>query len=178
MPESRHSPSTAEPYRVVGIDPGIANLGLGAVEEHGHDARLLAAEVVRTRAHEAQAARLLALKRAVGAFLDTHRPHAVAVEGQFFHRQRDLSFKVGQAVGVVLVVAAERGIPVFEYGPMQVKQTLVGTGGAHKQQVTFMVRALLGMTRAPVDHHASDALALALTHLSSRRLGAPPAGGD
>ncbi|HKI57146.1 MAG TPA: crossover junction endodeoxyribonuclease RuvC [Trueperaceae bacterium] len=178
MPGSSRSQGHAEPFRVVGVDPGIANLGLGAVEERGHDARLLGSEVVRTPARQPQADRLLALKRATGDFLDAHRPHALAIEGQFFHQQRDVSFKVGQAFGVVLLAAAERGIPVFEYGPMQVKQALVGSGRAHKDQVIYMVRALLGMTRAPTDHHASDALALALTHLSSRRLGAPPAGRD
>jgi len=161
----------------VGVDPGIANLGLGAVEERGREARLLASEVVRTPARQAQEARLLTLKHATAAFLDAHRPHALAIEGQFFHRQRDVSFKVGQAFGVVLLTAAERGVPVFEYGPMQVKQALVGTGRAHKDQVTYMVRALLGMTQAPTDHHASDALALALTHLSSRRVNATPGGG-
>jgi crossover junction endodeoxyribonuclease RuvC len=160
----------ARPYRVVGVDPGIANLGLGAIEEVRRDARLLASEVVRTRAGEAQAARLLALRDAVTTFLDVHRPDALAIEGQFFHQQRDVSFRVGQAYGVVLVTAAERGVPVFEYGPMQVKQALVGTGRAQKAQVAFMVRALLGLDKAIANHHAADALALALTHLHSRRL--------
>lgn len=177
MPGSSDTTGRAGPFRVVGVDPGIANLGLGAVEEHGHDAKLLASEVVRTPARQPQEARLLTLKQATGAFLDAHQPHALAIEGQYFHRQRDVSFKVGQAFGVVLLAAAERGVPVFEYGPMQVKQALVGTGRAHKDQVTYMVRALLGMTRAPANHHASDALALALTHLSGRRVSAAPGNG-
>jgi crossover junction endodeoxyribonuclease RuvC len=160
----------ARPYRVVGVDPGIANLGLGAIEEVRRDARLLASEVVRTSARDAQAERLLALRDAVASFVDAHRPDAVAIEGQFFHQQRDVSFRVGQAYGVVLLTAAERRLPVFEYGPMQVKQALVGTGHAQKAQVSFMVRALLGLDRAVANHHASDALALALTHLHSRRV--------
>lgn len=157
-------------YRVVGVDPGIANLGLGAIEEARRDARLLASDVIRTSPREAQAARLLKLREAVAAFLDAHTPDALAIEGQFFHQQRDVSFRVGQAYGIVLLTAAERGVPVFEYGPMQVKQALVGTGRAQKAQVTFMVRALLGLERSLADHHASDALALALTHLHSRRM--------
>lgn len=158
------------PYRVVGVDPGIANLGLGAVEERRREARLLASEVVRTSASEDQARRLLRLRDAVTAFLDAQRPDALAIEGQYFHRQRDVSFRVGQAFGLVLVAAAERGIPVFEYGPMQVKQALVGSGRADKAQIGFMVRALLGLDRDLTDHHASDAVALALTHLHSRRI--------
>ncbi|MEJ2288901.1 MAG: crossover junction endodeoxyribonuclease RuvC [Deinococcales bacterium] len=171
MPKAADARSPeARPYRVVGVDPGIANLGLGAIEEVRRDARLLASEVVRTRAADAQAERLLELRDAVAAFLDAHRPDALAIEGQFFHQQRDVSFRVGQAYGVVLLTAAERGVPVYEYGPMQVKQALVGTGRAQKAQVGFMVRALLGLDRAVANHHASDALALALTHLHSRRV--------
>ncbi len=166
----------APPFRVVGVDPGVANLGLGAIEELRREARLLGSEVVVTRPSTPQAERLLAIRTAVAAFLDAHRPDAVAIEGQFFHRQREVSFKVGQAFGVVLLTAAERGVPVFEYGPMQVKQALVGTGRAQKAQVTFMVRALLGTSAAPANHHASDALALALTHLHSRRLAGEPSG--
>ena len=171
MPKATEDRSELRPYRVVGVDPGIANLGLGAVEEVRRDAHLLAAEVVRTRSRDDQATRLLELRHAVQRFLDAHRPDALAIEGQFFHQQRDVSFRVGQAFGVVLLTAAERNLPVFEYGPMQVKQALVGTGRAQKAQVGFMVRALLGLDRAVSDHHAADALALALTHLHSRRVG-------
>ena len=73
-------------------------------------------------------------------------------------------------MGACLVAAAELEIPVFEYGPMQVKQSLVGTGRASKAQVTYMVRALLSMKQTPESHHVADALALALTHLSSHKL--------
>lgn len=155
--------------RVVGVDPGLANLGLGAVEERGRAFRQLGAELITTTADTPQEQRLLAIHRGVDAFLERHRPQALALEGQFFHRQREVSFKVGQAVGVVLLVAAQRGVPVFEYGPMQVKQALVGTGKADKAQVAFMVRGLLGLKGAPASHHVADALALALTHLGTLR---------
>jgi crossover junction endodeoxyribonuclease RuvC len=171
MPENADSPAArGRPYRVVGVDPGIANLGLGAIEEVRPGARLLATEVVRTRSGDPQSERLLILRDAVAAFLDAHHPDALSIEGQFFHQQRDVSFRVGQAYGVVLLAAAERHVPVHEYGPMQVKQALVGTGRAQKAQVGFMVRALLGLDKAVTNHHAADALALALTHLHSRRL--------
>ncbi len=71
---------------------------------------------------------------------------------------------------MVLLAAAECGVPVVEYGPMQVKQTLVGTGRASKEQVGFMVRAILGLKSGPVNSHTADALALALTHLAARRI--------
>ncbi len=159
-----------ETHRVVGIDPGLANLGLGAVEEVGNEPRLLGSLLLTTRPREAQAARLLRLRLAVAEFLAEHRPDALAVEGQYFHRQREVAFKVGQAVGVVLLTAAESGVPVFEYGPLQVKQALVGSGRADKAQVAYMVRALLKLSATPSSHHVADALALALTHLQHRRV--------
>lgn len=162
--------------RVIGVDPGLANLGLGAVEEDHPGARLLGSTLVTTSSRAAQAERLLALRAAFRDFLVTYRPHAVAIEGQYFHRQREVAFRVGQAVGVVLLTAAEADVPVFEYGPMQVKQALVGTGKADKAQVAYMVRALLSMSQTPASSHVADALALALTHLQSRRIGRLEAG--
>jgi crossover junction endodeoxyribonuclease RuvC len=170
--------------RVLGVDPGLAHLGIGAVLERGRDCELLLARLVRTRPGDEPGVRLESLHAAVLAAIDEAQPDAIAIEGQYFHRQREASFKVGQAVGVVLLAAHARGVPVYDYGPLQVKQTLVGSGRADKAQVAFMVRALLGRSpavacapaTAPVAHHVTDALALALTHLARRRLDAhaPP----
>jgi crossover junction endodeoxyribonuclease RuvC len=156
--------------RILGIDPGIANLGLGAVEVSRDGPRSLHAELVRTRASDAEGERLAAIADALACVLTTLRPDAVALEGQFFHRQRDTALKVAQATGVVMLVAHRHEVPVHRYGPLQVKQALVGTGRADKAQVVFMVRSLLGLGRTPLDHHVADALALALTHWSSYRL--------
>lgn len=157
-------------WRVVGIDPGLANIGLGAVEESGNEPRLLGSRLVKTSSRAAQAERLLTVRTAVAEFISLHRPQALAIEGQYFHQQREVAYKVGQAVGVVLLTAAECGVPVYEYGPLQVKQALVGNGRADKAQVAFMVRALLKLSAAPSASHVADALALALTHLQHRRV--------
>jgi len=157
---------------VVGVDPGLANLGLGAVEEVGNQPRLLGSVLFKTSARTLQAQRLRDIRDAVTEFLALHRPHAVVLEGQYFHHQKAVAFKVGQAFGVVMLCAADQGIPVFEYGPLQVKQALVGTGRADKAQVAYMVRALLKLPVTPASDHVSDAIALALTHLQSRRIGA------
>jgi crossover junction endodeoxyribonuclease RuvC len=158
------------PLRVVGLDPGLANLGLGAIAEEGKTYRLLGTEMVKTSSGRDQAARLAHIFQAVAGFLDRHEPHALAIEGQFFHRQRDVAFKVGQAFGVCLLAAADRDVPVFEYGPMQVKQALVGNGRASKAQVEFMVRGILELDTRPETNHVADALALALTHCNHRSL--------
>lgn len=157
--------------RILGVDPGLANLGLGAIETAGVDARLLASELVSTSARASDGARLARIHDAVRAVLHEHAIEALAVEGQFFHRQRDAAMKVGQALGVVYLAAHQADVPVHAYGPMQVKQSLVGTGRADKAQVTYMVRALLSLGAQPLSHHVSDALALALTHWSAHRIG-------
>lgn len=159
-----------ESFTVVGCDPGLANLGLGAVRETGRDVSWLGAELLRTSPRQDSGVRLQVLHSGVLAFLRTHRPDALAIEAQYFHQQKDTAFKLGQAVGVALLAAAALDIPVYEYGPLQVKQALVGSGRASKDQVLFMVRALLGSEAAGLSHHAGDALALALTHLNARRL--------
>lgn len=159
-----------EELRVVGLDPGLANLGLGAVKQEYRTTLYLGSQLVRTSPRDSQTARLQKIHAATKAFLLEHAPDALAIEGQYFHRQREVAFKVGQAVGACLVAAAALEIPVYEYGPMQVKQALVGTGRASKTQVTYMVRALLSLSKNPESHHVADALALALTHLSSHKL--------
>ncbi len=160
----------AKTLTVVGLDPGLANLGLGAVRESGREVACLGSRLVRTSPAQKQEERLAHLYEEVVNFFWLHKPDVLAVEGQYFHRQREVSFKVGQAFGVCLLAAAQQKISVVEYGPMQVKQALVGTGRAGKAQVAYMVRAMLGLKETPESHHVADALALALTHLSARQL--------
>lgn len=162
--------SQTSTLHVVGIDPGIANLGIGAIKQEGTKAQLLNCQLIRTPASEDSSLRLLAIYTEVKTFLQVHKPQALALEAQYFHHQKEVAFKVGQAVGVCLLAAGELNIPVFEYGPMQVKQALVGTGKADKVQVAFMVRALLNLTKPLESHHVADALAIALTHLSFHKI--------
>ncbi|AEB11834.1 crossover junction endodeoxyribonuclease RuvC [Marinithermus hydrothermalis] len=157
---------------VLGVDPGITNMGLGVVEGDGPKARFLHGELVRTRHGEPAPKRVGRIYRAVRGVLEAYRPEAVAVEGQYFYRQNELAYRVGWAMGAVLVAADEAGLPVFAYGPMQVKQALVGTGRADKAQVAYMVRAILNLREAPKVSHVADALAIALTHLAHLRTGA------
>lgn len=159
---------------VLGIDPGISNLGLGVVEGDGAQARFLYAELVRTRHGDPAAKRVATIYEAVSRSVAEHRPQALAVEAQFFYRQNELAYKVGWAMGAVFLAAAQAGLEVFQYGPMEVKRALVGTGRADKHQVAFMVRALLNLKQAPQSNHAADALAVALTHLAHLRTGTTP----
>lgn len=155
--------------RVLGVDPGLANLGLGVVDGDVRRAVCLHQECVTTPSSQEMGQRLLTLHRHVSAVIDEFQPDAVALEDQILRRQADVAFKVGQAYGVVQLTCGQRGLPVYGYGPMQVKKALVGTGRAGKEQVIYMVRANLGL-RALTNNHAADALALALTHLASAPL--------
>ncbi len=151
--------------RVLGVDPGIANLGLAVVEGGGRKARLLFSEVVTTASREPAEARVGRLFTRTRQVLDAYRPEAVALEAQYFYRQNERAFQVGWGVGAVLAAASLAGRPVFAYGPMQIKKALVGAGRAEKSQVAFMLRALLDGP-LPSSNHATDAIAVALTHLA------------
>jgi crossover junction endodeoxyribonuclease RuvC len=161
---------TLEHMVVVGIDPGLANLGIGVVREDGKTPVHLHSELIRTSTTTSHPERLALLYRAVKGVLEVHHPDALSIEAQYFHAQPGTAFKVGEAVGVVMLACAQLAIPVFEYGPMEVKQALVGTGRATKDQIIFMVRATLQLKTSPASNHSADALALALTHLASRRV--------
>ena len=151
--------------RVLGIDPGLANLGLGLVEGDVRRAKHLYHVCLTTESAWLMPRRLQYLHGELTRLLTEYQPDAVAIEDQILRRQADVAFKVGQAFGVVQLACAQAGVPVHAYGPMQVKKALVGTGRADKEQVIYMVKASLGI-RELFNNHAADALALALTHLA------------
>ncbi|AFZ66681.1 crossover junction endodeoxyribonuclease RuvC [Deinococcus peraridilitoris] len=152
---------------VLGIDPGLANLGIGIVEGDARKARHLHHVCIYTESAWLLPKRLLYLHTELTRLLEVFAPQAVAIEDQYLRKQADVAFKVGQAVGVVQLACAQADVPIYAYGPMQVKQTLVGHGRADKTQITYMVKASLGL-REVGSSHASDALALALTHLAQQ----------
>jgi len=155
---------------VIGIDPGTAITGYGIVEET-RDGSLTALTygVIQTPAGLEMPARLLILYRQLTDILLLHRPQSGAVEKLFFQRNVRTALSVGQARGVVLLALAEQNLPIGEYSPMEVKQSVAGYGGADKHQVQVMVQALLGLTEIPHPDDAADALAIAICHHHSNR---------
>jgi len=149
---------------ILGIDPGTAITGYGLVEAEGN--RLIPVEygALRTKAGDDTAARLSDLHRHLCALLKAARPDVVAVEQLFFNTNVTTALAVGQARGVILLAAAQAGIEVVEYTPLQVKQTVTGNGRARKEQIGFMVKALLGLNTVPRPDDVSDALAIAICH--------------
>ena len=147
---------------VLGIDPGTALTGYGIVERQGSQLRALDYGCLETVPTSALPQRLLEIHNGVLELIDTHKPRFVGVERLFFNRNVMTAFAVGQARGVVLLAAAERGIPVFEYGPHEVKLAVTGYGRAGKQQVQRMVQLMLSMPVLPKPDDAADALAVAI----------------
>jgi len=151
---------------VLGIDPGTANTGFGVVRRRTARTVALDGGVIRTAAATPVSERLTAIHARVGALLDEHEPDAVALEDVFFGVNASSAFAVGQARGVVMLAAGERGIPCCSYTPQQVKSSVCGSGRAGKEQVQRMVQSLLALTAPPRPDHAADALAVAICHLN------------
>jgi len=152
---------------ILGIDPGTAIMGYGLIEKRGNHLFPLDYACWRTPAHTPMAERLLMLYKELEVYIKEKQPHFVAVEELFFNRNTTTALTVGQARGIVLLAAAQAGIPVYEYTPLQVKQAVVGYGRADKKQIQQMVKGLLGLREVPKPDDVADALAIAICHAHS-----------
>jgi len=150
----------------LGIDPGTADTGYGVVQSNGCRLRALAHGVIQTGPAAPLERRLAEIHQRVAGLLDQHEPDAVAVEELYFGTNVRTAFAVGQARGVILLAAGQRGIPARSYTPQQVKGAVCGHGRAGKDQVSRMVARLLGMPTPPTPSHAADALAVAVCELN------------
>ncbi|MDQ3877986.1 MAG: crossover junction endodeoxyribonuclease RuvC [Actinomycetota bacterium] len=158
--------------RVLGVDPGVATMGVAVVERgaSGYEVPMLGA--IRTSAGSPQAQRLGCLRAELLDVIATHRPEVMVVERLFFNSNVRTAMSVGQASGVALACAAEAALEVFDYTPPEVKQSVVGIGNATKHQVQVMVASLLKLDRVPDPPDAADACALAICHINRSRLAA------
>ena len=148
---------------IIGLDPGLGCTGWGVIAAEGNRLSHVANGQVRTDPKADLAARLVRLDEALGQAIAAHDPVEAAVEEVFLNENPQSTLKLGQARGVVLLAAARRGLAVGEYSARLVKKAVVGTGGAEKAQIHFMVQRLLpGAKIAGAD--AADALAVAITH--------------
>jgi crossover junction endodeoxyribonuclease RuvC len=148
----------------LGIDPGTRRLGWGVVSRTGNRLLHVAHGVIALDGSESIASRLVELEGQLTDVIRAHRPNVSSVESLFFHKDAQAAAKLGHARGVVLLCLAREGIPIAEYAPAKIKRTIAGSGQADKRQVALMVRAALALDALP-PADASDALAIAMTHL-------------
>jgi crossover junction endodeoxyribonuclease RuvC len=154
----------------LGIDPGTATTGYGLVRLE-RDGSLVAVKygVILTPKDASAPARLEMLYNDLSSLLNQYHPETAAVEKLFFSRNVTTAIAVGQARGVVMLCIQQAGIEPFEYTPNEIKQAVAGYGGAQKKQIQEMVRALLQLDSIPKPDDAADALAIAITHLNTKR---------
>ena len=151
---------------LLGIDPGSRHTGYGVIEQVGNRSRALAFGTISTSGAE-MAPRLGTIFAGLCEVMSAHMPEEVSIEKVFMARNPDSALKLGQARGAALTAVVQSGVPVFEYSARQVKQAVVGRGGAEKVQVAEMVKYLLGLEKRPQED-AADALAIALCHAHTR----------
>jgi crossover junction endodeoxyribonuclease RuvC len=150
--------------RILGIDPGYAIVGFGAVDFDGYRFKVTAFGAITTDAGTDFNLRLKAVYDDMCSLLTLYKPESVAVEKLFFNTNQKTAIDVAEARGVILLSAVNMGIPIFEYTPLQVKQSVVGYGRAEKSQVMNMTKTILGLKEIPKPDDAADALAIAVCH--------------
>ena len=158
--------------RVLGLDPGSRRTGYGVVERSGNRLTCVARGTIAPRARLDLPQRLHEIASRVGDMIEQSAPECVVVEKAFYHESVHSTLVLGHVRGALLVAAVARGVAVAEYSPREIKMSVVGNGGATKEQVAFMIRRLLGL-RDTLPPDAADALAAAMCHLHRARLTAP-----
>jgi crossover junction endodeoxyribonuclease RuvC len=156
---------------VLGIDPGTAVTGYGVVKgDRAVPPKLIECGVIRTRPRDTLPQRLKEIHAGVVELIERHRPDAMSIEDVFYARNVRTTIVLGHARGVILLAGEQSGVDIFEYPPAEIKKAIVGTGGATKQQVAFMVARLLRLKTAPEPSDAADGVAAALSHVMAARL--------
>jgi crossover junction endodeoxyribonuclease RuvC len=161
--------------RVFGIDPGSARTGYGCVQSDGTRHRLIACGAISIPVSNSFPQKLQIIHAELASLLAEHRPDCVAIENLFHAVNARSALKLGHARGVAMLAAVEAGLPIVEYTPAEVKQSVVGYGRAEKGQVQSMIQLLLGLSEPPTPYDASDALAIAVCHLHKMNLRGIPA---
>lgn len=155
---------------VLGVDPGVAKLGLAVVGRQGRRPVLVWSDTVRTSSQDAESERLGTLAAAVRVVMAAHELTGVAVERVAFNRNQVSALTVARVTGAIMVVAAEAGVSVDEYSPTEVKSAVTGMGNADKDQVHHALVRVHGLSDVPTQPDAADAVAVAITHLSGSGL--------
>ncbi|MDR0904305.1 MAG: crossover junction endodeoxyribonuclease RuvC [Ruminococcus sp.] len=150
--------------RILGIDPGYAIVGFGVTDFDGYKFKTISFGAITTDAGTPFNLRLKAIFDDMNRIIKLYEPDSIAVEKLFFNTNQKTGIDVAEARGVIILSAVNLGVPVYEYTPLQVKQSVVGYGRAEKNQVMQMTKSILGLREVPKPDDAADALAIAICH--------------
>jgi crossover junction endodeoxyribonuclease RuvC len=150
--------------RIIGIDPGIAIVGFGVLEYENNKFRVIDYGSITTTPKSTMPERLEIIYNSLENIFDKYNPDAVAFEELFFNQNAKTAITVGQARGTAILCAQKKGLNIFEYTPLQVKQAVVGYGRAEKKQVQQMVKMILNLREVPKPDDVADALAIGVCH--------------
>ena len=153
--------------RILGVDPGIATIGFGVLDSEHNSNKLINCGVITTPAHSSLSSRLEQIYDDMLSLLEIFKPDAVSIEELFFNTNITTGISVAHGRGVILLACERASVPIYEYTPLQVKQSVAGYGLAEKKQVMEMVRKLCGLNSVPKPDDAADAVALAICHARS-----------
>jgi crossover junction endodeoxyribonuclease RuvC len=149
---------------ILGIDPGTLLMGYGIIEVSANRVTLIMMDVLKLSSRKDAYERLHIIHEKVCELVKTHHPHALAIEAPFFGKNVQSMLKLGRAQGVAIAAAMQNGVPVTEYSPRKIKQSITGNGNAGKLQVLKMLQRILSFEEDPKYFDAADALAVALCH--------------
>jgi crossover junction endodeoxyribonuclease RuvC len=154
-----------EASTILGIDPGVAQIGYGCIQVGEDDSiHLIDYGVISTSPKTDHGCRLLKIFNEVTSVIARHKPDAIAIETVFYSRNLKSLVEVSEAIGVITLAARHFGLEIRKFTPLEVKSTIVHSGRAGKSQIQMMVKALLRMKEVPKPNHAADALAIAICY--------------
>jgi crossover junction endodeoxyribonuclease RuvC len=149
---------------ILGIDPGYAIVGYGVVNYDGYNFKPLGYGAITTKAGVPFCDRLVTIYQDMLTIIDTYKPQCVGIEKLYFTNNQKTGIDVAQARGVIVLALSQRGVPIYEYTPLQIKQAITGYGQAEKKQVMEMTRNFLKLKTVPKPDDTADALAVAICH--------------
>ena len=155
---------------ILGIDPGLAIVGFGVLEKIKNQTNVIDYGVITTPKEDTLPQRLEKIYKGMCALIDKYKPEQVALEELFFNTNITTGIAVAEARGVIILACINKGLKLYEYTPLQIKQALTGNGRADKHQVQFMVKAILKLNSIPKPDDAADGLAAALCHSQTNLL--------
>ncbi len=156
--------------RILGVDPGTIVLGYGLIESVRDEMTLVHYDSIKCKARSDMSERLLFLYEGLTLVVDKYKPDVMAVESPFVGENIKSALAIGKAQAIVLLIAAQHGLPIYEYSPAKIKHHVADYGASTKEQMQEMVKLLLDLDEVPQPNDAADALAVAICHLRETRL--------